>query len=149
LVKDVEGCVHDSPVMQVVGLEVVRTNTPLWSRQHLEHCYRLALENREQEYYQYLKKVHNEVYELPVEDIAIPTGVNNIERYSTRDGKSYVHRAPKHVKSASVYNRLLDEHGLRHMEKITSGSNMKHVSLTQPNPLGEDSVGFISYLPKE
>lgn len=149
LVKDVEGFVYEDPVMQVVGLEVVRTNTPLWARQHLEHCYRLSLEGKEQEYYQYLKEVHRQVYELPIEDIAIPTGVNNIEKYSTPDGRSYIHRAPKHVKSAIVYNRLLDEHGLHHMEKITSGGNMKYVSLIQPNPLGEESIGFISYMPKE
>ena len=93
---------------------------------------------------------------LPIEDIALPTGVKNLnkfvdKRYSNKKiyGNQGIYTSmykgtPVHVKSAWVYNDLLKHFGLENVEKIKNSEKIKWVYLKQ-NPLSIAQIAFKGY----
>jgi hypothetical protein len=74
--------------------------------------------------------------------------MSNLEKYM--DGKGgYIKGTPKHVKAAILHNRIIEERGLNHIDKLKSGNKFKFIELVKPNPYHEAVVGFLTYLPKE
>lgn len=149
LVIDSEGVRYKTPELKIVGLESKKSSTPAWAKPMLENCYRLCLEQKEDEFYKYVEKARKTVYSLDPSQIAIPTTINGIEKYLNVFDYTYTKGAPKHVKAAIVHNRLLKQHNIKHIDDIKSGGSMKYVELKQPNKIGEEAIGFEKYLPKE
>lgn len=148
LVIDNEGVRYSEPRMKIVGLESKKSNTPSWSRPLLEECYLLCLNQQQSEFYDLVSQIKKKVYTFRSDEIAIPSGVNGIENYMNAD-YTYRKGTPKHVKAAIIHNRLLKQHGLKHIEEIKSGGNLKYVTLKLPNPIQEEVIGFEKYLPEE
>lgn len=147
-VIDSEGVRFKEPKIKVVGLESVKSSTPEWARIYLKQCYTSALDNPQTDIHDLVKKIRVNFMDLSTNDIAIPRGVNNLEKYASYDDNIYIKGSPKNVKAALIHNHLVDKYKLS-TPKITSGNKIKYIDLKRPNPIHQDVIGFTRFLPKE
>lgn len=148
-VWDKEGIRYREPKYKIMGMESVKSSTPEWSRNLLKECYIIALEKDEKALQERFKSIEKEFYRYDINTIAIPRGINGINKYKSNDEKLYIKGTPKHVKGVIVHNHLVDKLNLSHVEKITEGNKIKYVSLKMPNKTGQQVIAFDTYLPKE
>ena len=86
---------------------------------------------------------------MPVEKISFPRGVTDVEKYS-RETTIYGKGTPIHVRAALLFNHLVKTKGLHtKYERIRSGDKIKFVYLHEPNPIGENVIGYVGTLPEE
>jgi len=145
LVHDSEGVRYTEPKLKIMGLEIVKSSTPKKCREVLKEAVRLMLTTDEQTVIDYIALFKKEFKTLPVESIAYPRGVNNIQKYK---GSSTIHAkgAPKQVKAALMYNHLIEEYGLSDSKPIVDADKIKFVDLRLPNHIKYEVVGFPSHL---
>ena len=91
----------------------------------------------------------NEMKTLPLETIALPTGVKKLTKFKgpkVRGGifTTTIKGTPVHVKASWVYNDLLNYYKLNNVEKIKNSSKIKWVYLKQ-NPLSISQIAFKGY----
>jgi DNA polymerase elongation subunit (family B) len=144
---DSEGVRFTEPKFKVTGLEAVKSSTPEWSRNYLKECYKIALTRDQNKLHARVAEIRQEFMKLSVNDIAIPRGVNNLEKY-TDDTSIYIKGTPKHVKAALVHNHLVKSRGMN-TQLISGGNKIKFIDLKRPNPINQDVVGFNYFLPAE
>lgn len=147
MITDSEGVRYSTPKMKIIGLDSKRSSTPKWAKSALEHCYKLALEDKKVEMHEFIDELYNNFTNMNPSEIAIPRSVSNIEKYESQGHA--IKGTPKHVKAAIYHNSLIDKLKLNHIEKIKSGNKLKFIELKPRNPLGYDVIGFTTYLPKE
>lgn len=140
----------DHPKYKIMGMEAIRrAATPAWSIPLLTEGYKTILNSDEQSLQKFVRECEAKFYTLDINSIAIPTGVNHLEKYASYDDNIYKKGAQRHIKSALIYNHLLKVKSLNHLEEIKSGNKIKYLLLKKVNPINQESIGFINYLPKE
>lgn len=149
LAWDNEGVRYTEPEISATGLEVKRSSTPKFCRNALADCLRILLTGTERELQAYVKDFEKTYQEQPLYEIAIPSGVKGLDKYA--DAKSiYKQGCPKHVRASLLYNHYLKTHNIAgNYPPIQEGGKMRRVALTLPNPIGEDTIGFVDKLPPE
>jgi DNA polymerase elongation subunit (family B) len=136
------------PAYKVMGLEAVKSSTPAWSRGFLKDCYKIALNGSQSELQEAVLEIRKKFDKMPVEEIAIPRGVNNLEQYAD-PVTIYVKGTPKNVKAALVHNWLVGKLGLKNVDLIRSGNKIKYIDLKTPNKMKQAVIGFSNHLPRE
>lgn len=151
LIYDAEGGIRLSkPKLKIKGIAAIKSSTPKAIRNKMKDIFLMILEGKTKaeilQFIDHVKKIFNS---LPVERIAFPRGVKDIEKWqSVQDG--FVKGTPIQVKAAMVYNRLIQEHKIDHTyQKIRSGDKLKFVYLKTPNPLRQNVIGFLNKIPDE
>lgn len=145
---DSEGVRFATPKFKVVGLEAVKARSyPEWSRNFLKDCYKIALTGDQDKLHARVTEIRQAFMKLPVNEIAIPRGVNNLEKYIDPN-TGYIKGTPKHVKAALNHNELVKLKGLG-IPLINGGNKIKFVDLKRPNPINRDVIGFNYFLPTE
>lgn len=148
-VLDDEGLrVTNDPKYKIMGMESVKGSTPAWAKALLVDCYKLALNATEADLHNRVSKFEKEFYTYAIEDIAIPTGVNNILKYADKD-KIFAKGSPKQVKAALIHNWVVEKKGLKISPIVKDGSKIRVVTLRKPNPINQSVIGFDGELPKE
>jgi len=143
-VYDNEGVRYAEPKMKVMGLEIVKSSTPSNVRDKLKESVKIILTGNEVELQQLVTKYREEFNNLPIEDISFPRGLNEYKKYLTQE-KS----VPIHVRGSILFNKLLDNHGLKNIEKIDAGTKVKFAYLKLPNKYHQNVISFVGGLPKE
>jgi len=151
LVWDNEGDRYEEPEMKIMGLSVVRSDTPNAIKSQLkESVYKILTCG---DIYKYIDEVRDDVYKMLPHEIASPTGVNGIEKYyefKPNTLATWAKGAPGHVRAAIIYNNLIKRMNLEDKyPKIHSGEKMKYLYLKMPNPISMPVVGFTDKLPAE
>lgn len=137
------------PHYKIVGLEIIKSSTPKAVRNQLMEAVKIIMTGKESDLHDYVKKVMDEFFALPPEEISFPKGVNGIKKYSTEKGL-YKKGTPINSRAAILYNSQLKEHNLDNKyQSINEGDKIRFIYLIKPNPLHEDVIGFPKYLPKE
>ena len=136
------------PYYKIMGMESVKSSTPKWARGYLIDCYKMCLTGTEEEMQKIVSSAVDEFYSFDINDIAMPKGVSQIDKYLDKD-RMFIKGTPKNVKAAIAHNIMIKKLGLKKIESITGGSKIKFVELKMPNPTGIDVIGFDAYLPKE
>jgi len=142
--------------LDVKGLDIVRSNFPVAMRKLMTEVLQDILSNENKELIDdKIISFKKEMKTLPLEDIALPTGVKNLGKFADkrRVGKlnnkgsimTPMHKGtPVHVKSAWIYNDLLKHFGLENVEKIKNSEKIKWVYLKN-NPLSIAQIAFKGY----
>jgi len=147
-VHDSEGIRYATPKIKIMGMGFIKSNIPEFCRNKCKEMVPIALEGTNAEFVAEIDKFRQEFEAAPLEDIACVVGVSNIRKHMTRDG--YAKGTPIGSKSAIIYNRLHKEHDLgSKYELALEGGKIKYVFLNKANPLREETVGFIDFLPPE
>ena len=144
-----EGVHYKEPKLKIKGLEVIKSSTPYKIRQSMKDVIKLIMTSDEETVQKYIADFKQQFKQLPIEDIAFPRGVNNIQKYSdTRI--LYKSKTPIHVKGSILYNNFLIKRGLdKKYQKIQSGDKIKFIYLKEPNPLRNEVISFPIRLPVE
>ena len=130
---------------------MVRSNFPTAFRKFMSEILMDILQDVEKEIID--MKIINfkkEMKELPVTDIALPTGVKHIKKFLAKGNSNRIFSdvnkgTPAHVKAAITYNDLMKHFKLhKKHELISNGEKIKWVYLKK-NTLNIPAIGFKGY----
>lgn len=150
-VWDMEGTRFEDPMLKIMGLETQRSSTPKVCRDQIKEAIRLILTSDEEHVLSFMKSFEAEYYKMTPQEIAFPSGINNLTDYQRRaQNGSFASGTPIHVKAAISYNRLVREKKLTtKYELIKDGDKIKYIYLRQPNPIQNNAIAFTTNLPPE
>lgn len=164
----------DDPYMKIMGLKLVKSDTPAVMRQALRKALPILLQKSEAEVQDYVEEVRKTFGQYTVEEIAFPKTANNVSAYDRKiverlyenatdkiekanladkldvDSLIYTKKTPIAVKGALIYNHLIEKYalGLKY-QPIRDGDKVKFVYLKKGNPIGESVIAFVDKLPNE
>lgn len=148
-VYDSEGVRYKEPKLKVQGLEIVRSSTPGSVREYLRNTVKMALTKTQDEIQAYIADLEEKFMKMPPEEIAFPRSANNLAKYRSASS-IYQKGTPLHVRGSLLYNHHVKEKKLdKKYELIKEGDKIKYLYLIEPNPIKENSVAFVTTLPKE
>ncbi len=148
-VLDQDGKVYNPPKLKIMGLEIVRSSTPQFVRDSLKKTVELILREDINVVREYVDEFRDIFFETPVELIAFPRGINNIEKYydivtTVKSG------CPIQVRSAILYNNFVKKNKLDDKYPlIQDGDKIKFVYLKMPNTLKQNVIGWMGKIPSE
>jgi DNA polymerase elongation subunit (family B) len=147
-VHNSEGVQYPEPKLKIMGIEAVKTSTPLPCRDKLKEAFKVIMGGDQQEMKQFIINFRREFELLPPEQIAFPRSVNGVKKYGDRTS-IYKKGTPMHVKGALMYNHLLKIKKIGHkFQPIYEGDKGKYIHLRK-NLWNANCITFISKLPKE
>lgn len=148
-VHDSEGIRYEKPKIKIMGMGFIKSNIPEFCRNQCKAMVPIALDGTNADFVNAIDSFRKEFNSRTVEDIALVVGVSNIRKYMTTDG-GYAKGTPIGSKSAIIYNRMHDEYGLGSTySKVNEGDKIKYLFLNKVNPIGEETIGFVEYLPTQ
>lgn len=148
-VYDNEGVRYKEPDYAITGIEVVRSSTPEMARKALKECV-IHVINKDIDALRLIKeRTHKEFLTVPVEEIAFPRGVNNLEQYSD-ENTIYGRGTPIAVRGALMHNHFIDKLDLGNIyQPIEEGGKILFLYIKEPNPFKENVISFSEILPPE
>jgi DNA polymerase elongation subunit (family B) len=147
MVWNSEGVQYNPAKMKVQGLEVVRSTTPSWSKVYLKEIYKVCLTGNEKNLHTLYKDIEMRYNQMPIEEIAVPTGVNHITKYTDSNGYA-IKGCQMHIRAAINHNRLIKELGLNSIPPIQDAEKIKYFILKN-NHMNLDAIAFRNKLPEE
>jgi DNA polymerase elongation subunit (family B) len=150
-VYDSEGVRYAEPKLKMMGIETVKSSTPMSCREALKKALKIIMNKDEGAVQKYIAGFKEEFRTLPFEDVAFPRGVTDLTKYQSYGNDLEIGKStPIHVRGSLVYNHLLKQHGLeKRYERIKDGEKTKFCYLQMPNPIRQNVLSIISTLPKE
>lgn len=148
-VWDSEGVRYDEPDIKMTGVQAISSSTPGLCRDALESCLGLILTKDQEALQKFISNFKKEFTAAPIEKIAFPRGISDIEKYTDQKGNARK-GAGAHIRGAINYNMLLKQHEMtKTHELVTNGSKIKYVYLRGPNIIQDNVVAFTDKLPKQ
>ncbi len=144
-----EGVAYAKPKLKMMGISAVRSSTPAACRTKIKEAINIIITKDESTLHKFIEDFRQEFKKLPVEDISFPRSVNGLSKYSD-NANIFKDGTPIHVKGALVYNHFLRELKLtKRYQLIKEGEKIKFVYLKQPNIFNNNTLAFLSVLPKQ
>jgi hypothetical protein len=132
-----------------MGISAIRSSTPSACRAKIKEAINIVITQTEDDLHKFIEKFRSEFKQLSVEDIAFPRSVNGLKEYADA-AHIFKKGTPIHVKGALVYNHLLREMNLtKRYQEIKEGEKIKFVYLKQPNIYNNNTLAFLSGIPKQ
>lgn len=161
-VWDSEGVRYAKPDQKLMGIDAVKSSTPKFCREKIKQAINIIFNNDNKTLIDFLNQTEREFKKLPVEQIARPSGITDIDKYTENsvvedffederaETTSAKKGCPIHVKASIFHNKLLKQHGLSDkIPYITNGDKIKFVYLKSPNPISNNAIAFDDKLPSE
>ena len=148
-VHDSEGVAYAKPKLKIMGLEAVKSSTPSACRTKIKEAITIIMTQTEDDLHKFIETFREDFKKLPIEDIAFPRSVNGLGEYADA-ANIFKKGTPIHVKGALVYNHFLRTLKLnKRYQEIQEGEKIKFIYLKQPNIFNNNTLAFISGLPKQ
>ena len=144
-----EGVQYAKPKLKMMGISAIRSSTPSACRAKIKEAINLIISTDQSQLIKFIGEFREEFKTLPIEDIAFPRSVNGLGEYA--DAANIFRKGtPIHVKGALVYNHFLRTLKLtKRYQEIQEGEKIKFIYLKQPNIFNNNTLAFISGLPKQ
>ena len=148
-VYDSEGVQFAEPKLKMMGIEAVKSSTPMSCRDKIKESLKIVMNGNEQEFQDFVNNFKQEFKSLPFEDIAFPRGVSELTKYKS-SSELYSKGTPIHVRGAIIFNSLIEKHKLtKKYQLIQDGDKTKFCYMKVPNPFQENVFSILTVLPKE
>jgi len=148
-VHDNEGVRYAKPKLKIMGIEAIKSSTPAICRQSLRDIFLTIIEKEEVDVQREIAQFKIKFNKASPEEVSFPRGVNDIRKWV--DKKTvYKKGTPIHVRGSILHNRFIKDKNLgKKINNIESGDKIKFTYLKKPNPIKENVISFIDFLPKE
>ena len=148
-VHNSEGVQYSKPKLKIMGIEVVRSSTPMPCRNMLRESIGVIMNTDQETTQKYIQECRDKFNSLPAEDIAFPRSVSDAEKWRDRD-TVYKKGCPIHVRGALLYNHHININKLeKKYQPIFSGEKIKFLYLKLPNTIHENVIAFQTVIPDE
>jgi len=148
-VHDSEGVAYAKPKLKIMGLEAVKSSTPGACREKIKEAINIIMTKTQDDLHTFIDQFRAEFNKLPVDMIAFPRSVNGLTEYAD-PANIFKKGTPIHVKGALVFNHYLKGLKLtKRYQLIQEGEKIKFVYLKQPNIFSNNTLAFISEIPKQ
>ena len=139
-VRDNEGTRYpdDDPKIKVMGLDLIKSSTPKWTKKYLKESINKILDSDESELKSWIKKIKQEYTSVNLNEIAHVGGVSNLN-YKLGD-KS----VPIGSRAALVHNKYIKDNNLEDKYTIiVPDDKCKRLFLIEPNKFNSNIIAYI------
>ncbi len=148
-VHDNEGVRYATPKLKIMGIEAIKSSTPAICRQALKDIFKRIIETDQETVQTDIANFKAAFKQASAEQVAFPRGVNNLNKWTDKL-TVYKKGTPIHIRGAILHNNLVTKEKLgRSIQKITSGDKVKFTYLIKPNPIKENVIAFVDYMPRQ
>jgi DNA polymerase elongation subunit (family B) len=148
-VHDNEGVRYAEPKLKIMGIEAIKSSTPAPCREALKEIFKVIMHSSESDVQKSIEHFRQYFRTLEPNDIAFPRGITNLTSFQDRN-TIYRKGTPIHARGGILYNKLIDDLSLgKRYNKINNGEKIKFIYLRTPNPIKENVISFLDYLPTE
>lgn len=148
-VHDSEGVRFAEPKLKMMGIEAVKSSTPMSCRDKIKAALKVVMKGDQAKFHEFNEQFRTEFKQLPFEDIAFPRGISDLNKYVS-SSDMYVGGTPIHVRGAIIFNSLVKKKNLaKKYQYVTDGDKIKFCYMKVPNPTQENVLSVLSVLPKE
>ena len=148
-VHNSEGVQYAEPKLKIMGIEAVKSSTPMVVRNKFKEAFKIILTGTEEQTQKFIQDFETEFKSLDPEDVSFPRGVSEITKWKDNNAM-FKSGCPIHVRGAILYNHFIKEHGVdKEYEAIQNGTKVKFCYLKMPNPIKQNVISFPQYLPRE
>jgi DNA polymerase elongation subunit (family B) len=144
-----EGVQYTEPKLKIMGIEAIKSSTPMVVRNKFKEIFKTILLGTEAEVQKFVSDFETEFQSLPPEEVSFPRGVSNVKKWIDNNAL-FKTGTPIHVRGAILYNHYIKQKGLdKEYEEIQDGEKVKFCYLKMPNPITQNVISFPQYLPRE
>jgi DNA polymerase elongation subunit (family B) len=148
-VYDSEGVRFTEPKLKMMGIEAVKSSTPMSCRDKIKESLKIVMNGNEKDFQSFVEAFKQEFKTLSFEDIAFPRGVSDLSKYMSST-ELYSKGTPMHVRGAIMFNSFLKKYKLtKKYQLIQDGDKTKFCYMKVPNPVQENVFSILTVLPKE
>jgi hypothetical protein len=148
-VYDNEGVRYSEPQLKIMGLEAIKSSTPMVCREKIKEAFKIMIAGDESQMITFIEKFRKDFKSLPPEEVAFPRSINDLKKYEDKL-EVYKKGTPIHVKGSLLYNAKLVAYNLqKKYEVINDGDKIKFTYMKEPNPFQCTVISFPNILPKE
>ena len=136
-VIDNEGVRFYDPHVKTMGIELVRSSTPAFSKKYLKEAIDIILYKDEKELKEYLNDVKSKYDKADLMDLGKTSSVSNLN-YKIGDKG-----IPVNSRAAIASNNYIYSKNLQNVHQpLVAGEKLKMLYLRTPNPLGQNIFAF-------
>ena len=150
-VWDSEGVRYNQPKLKMMGIEAVKSSTPMPCRKAIKDALNIMMTGEQDELIKFIDDFKKEFYSLPPEDIAFPRSVNGLRKFKS-DTDVYSKGCPLHVRGSLLYNFYVSKKKLENKYPlIQEGEKIKYIYMKvgRTNYTGENVLSFLNTFPRE
>ncbi len=148
-VWDSEGVRYEEPKLKMMGIEAVKSSTPMPCRTAIKDALKIMMSGGEEDLITFIDKFKDEFDLLPPEDIAFPRSVNGLRKFKA-SGTVYTKGTPLHVRGTLLYNFYVAKNKLEYKYPLVQeGEKIKYLYLRRPNKINENVISFLNTFPRE
>jgi len=148
-VWDSEGVRYHEPKLKMMGIEAVKSSTPMPCRNAIKDAIKIMMDGTEDDLVSYIDTFRQTFENLPPEDIAFPRSVNGLRKFKAST-TVYTKGTPLHVRGTLLYNFHISKNRLEYKYPLVQeGEKIKYLYLRRPNKINENVISFLNTFPKE
>ena len=150
-VWDSGGVRYNKPKLKMMGIEAVKSSTPMPCRKAIKDALNIMMTGEQDELTTFIDNFKEEFYSLPPEDIAFPRSVNGLRKFKS-DTDVYSKGCPLHVRGSLLYNFYVSKKKLENKYPlIQEGEKIKYIYMKvgRTNYTGENVLSFLNTFPRE